>query len=75
LDLFACKLATLVQCIGSLAVAGIFGILAAHFINRLLPLSPPVATSSIILIIGVSLMRVGINWTIVPAATRYQLPR
>jgi uric acid transporter len=99
-DLFACGLATLVQCIGfpgvgirlpvmmgvtfasvgpmlsmatapdigllgiygSVISAGIFGIIAAPFISRLLPLFPPVVTGSIILVIGVSLMRVGINW-------------
>src|SRR5258705_1095580 len=99
-DLFACGLATLVQCIGfpgvgirlpvmmgvtfasvgpmlsmaaapdigllgiygSVIVAGIFGILAAHFISRLLPLFPPLVTGTIILVIGISLMRVGINW-------------
>jgi xanthine permease len=99
-DLFACGLATLVQCIGfpgvgirlpvmmgvtfasvgpmlsmaaspdigllgiygSVIAAGIFGIVAAPFISRLLPLFPPVVTGTIILMIGISLMRVGINW-------------
>ncbi len=99
-DLFACGLATLVQCIGfpgvgirlpvmmgvtfasvgpmlsmaaapeigllgiygSVIAAGIFGILVAPFISRLLPLFPPVVTGTIILVIGISLMRVGINW-------------
>ena len=99
-DLFACGLATLLQCIGfpgvgirlpvmmgvtfasvgpmlsmatapeigllgiygSVIAAGIFGILAAPFISRLLPLFPPVVTGTIILVIGISLMRVGINW-------------
>jgi len=99
-DLFACGIATLVQCIGfpgvgirlpvmmgvtfaslgpmlsmaaspdigllgiygSVIAAGLFGILAAPFISRLLPLFPPVVTGSIILVIGISLMRVGINW-------------
>ncbi len=99
-DLFACGLATLVQCIGfpgvgirlpvmmgvtfasvgpmlsmaaapeigllgiygSVICAGIFGIIAAPFISRLLPLFPPVVTGTIILVIGISLMRVGINW-------------
>jgi xanthine/uracil permease len=98
-DLFACGLATLVQCIGfpgvgirlpvmmgvtfasvgpmlsmatapdigllgiygSVISAGIFGILAAPFISRLLPLFPPVVTGTIIPVIGISLMRVGIN--------------
>src|SRR6202034_2554565 len=99
-DLFACGLATLVQCIGfpgvgirlpvmmgvtfasvgpmlsmaaapdigilgiygSVISAGIFGIIAAPFISRLLPLFPPVVTGTIIMVIGISLMRVGINW-------------
>lgn len=47
---------------GSVIIAGIFSILVAPFISRLLPLFPPVVTGTIILIIGVSLMRVGINW-------------
>jgi NCS2 family nucleobase:cation symporter-2 len=99
-DLFACGLATLIQCIGfpgvgirlpvmmgvtfasvgpmlsmaaspeigilgiygSVIAAGIFGIIVAPFISRLLPLFPPVVTGTIILVIGISLMRVGINW-------------
>jgi len=47
---------------GSVIAAGIFGIVAAPFISQLLPLFPPVVTGTIILVIGVSLMRVGINW-------------
>jgi NCS2 family nucleobase:cation symporter-2 len=47
---------------GSVIAAGVFGILMAPFISRLLPLFPPVVTGTIILVIGVSLMRVGINW-------------
>src|SRR5436305_1265046 len=47
---------------GSVIAAGIFGILAAPFISRLLPLFPPVVTGTILRVIGVSLMRVGINW-------------
>jgi NCS2 family nucleobase:cation symporter-2 len=99
-DLFACGIATLVQCwgfkgvgirlpvmmgvtfasvgpmisiansgdvgllgiFGSVIAAGVFGILIAPFISRLLPLFPPVVTGTIILVIGISLMRVGINW-------------
>jgi len=47
---------------GSVIAAGIFGIIVAPFISRLLPLFPPVVTGTIILVIGISLMRVGINW-------------
>src|ERR1700691_808680 len=101
-DLFACGLATLVQCIGfpgvgirlpvmmgvtfasvgpmlsmagapdigllgiygSVIAAGIFGIIAAPFITRLLPLFPPFLTGTIILVIGISLMRVLGRWRI-----------
>jgi uric acid transporter len=42
--------------------AGIFAIVAAPFMGRLLPLFPPVVAGTIILVIGISLMRVGINW-------------
>jgi uric acid transporter len=99
-DLFACGIATLVQCLGfpgvgirlpvmmgvtfasvgpmlsmaaapeigllgiygSVIAAGIFSIIVAPFISRLLPLFPPVVTGTIIMVIGISLMRVGINW-------------
>jgi NCS2 family nucleobase:cation symporter-2 len=47
---------------GSVIAAGIFGMIVAPFISRLLPLFPPVVTGTIILVIGISLMRVGINW-------------
>jgi uric acid transporter len=99
-DLFACGLATLVQCVGfpgvgirlpvmmgvtfasvgpmlsmaaapdvgllgiygSVIAAGVFAVIVAPFMGRLLPLFPPVVTGTIILVIGISLMRVGINW-------------
>ncbi|UHC14912.1 purine permease [Methylobacterium currus] len=47
---------------GSVIGAGLFGLLVAPFVSRLLPLFPPVVTGTIILVIGISLMRVGINW-------------
>ena len=47
---------------GAVIAAGVFGILVAPFISRLLPLFPPVVTGTIIAVIGISLMRVGINW-------------
>src|SRR6202051_4990759 len=47
---------------GSVISAGVFGILVAPFVSRLLPLFPPVVTGTIIMVIGISLMRVGINW-------------
>ena len=47
---------------GAVIVAGVFGFLIAPFMSWLLPLFPPVVTGTIIVVIGVSLMRVGINW-------------
>jgi uric acid transporter len=47
---------------GSVISAGVFAVIAAPFMGRLLPLFPPVVTGTIILVIGISLMRVGINW-------------
>ena len=47
---------------GSVIAAGIFSIIVAPFVSRLLPLFPPVVTGTIIMVIGISLMRVGINW-------------
>ena len=99
-DLFACGLATLVQCIGfpgvgirlpvmmgvtfasvgpmlsmaaapdvgllgiygSVIAAGIFAVVVAPFMGQMLRLFPPVVTGTVILVIGISLMRVGINW-------------
>ena len=47
---------------GAVIAAGLFAFLAAPLIGRLLPLFPPVVTGTIILVIGVSLMKVGVNW-------------
>ena len=47
---------------GSVIAAGLFGVLIAPFVSRLLPLFPPVVTGTIITVIGISLMRVGVNW-------------
>ena len=47
---------------GSIIGAGVIGILIAPLAGRMLRFFPPVVTGTIILVIGVSLMRVGINW-------------
>ena len=47
---------------GSVIAAGVFAVIVAPLMGRLLPLFPPVVTGTIILVIGISLMRVGINW-------------
>lgn len=62
---------------GAVIAAGIFTILIAPVISYLLPLFPPVVTGSIILMIGISLMRVGVNWaagSANPAAPTYGDP-
>ncbi|MGA2045814.1 MAG: nucleobase:cation symporter-2 family protein [Roseiarcus sp.] len=52
----------LVTIYGSVIAAGVFAILAAPFMSKLLRLFPPIVTGSIILVIGVSLMRIGVGW-------------
>ena len=47
---------------GAVIAAGVFGILVAPLISRMLPAFPPVVTGSIITVIGISLMRIGITW-------------
>ncbi|QRM55358.1 nucleobase:cation symporter-2 family protein [Sinorhizobium sp. BG8] len=47
---------------GSIIGAGIVSLLIAPVVSRLLRFFPPVVTGTIILVIGVSLMRIGINW-------------
>jgi uric acid transporter len=47
---------------GAVIAAGIFGILIAPVISWLLPMFPPVVTGTIITVIGISLMKIGINW-------------
>ncbi len=47
---------------GAIIGAGIVSILIAPIISRLLRFFPPVVTGTIIAVIGINLMRVGINW-------------
>ena len=47
---------------GSIIAAGIIGVLIAPLASRMLRFFPPVVTGTIILVIGITLMRVGINW-------------
>lgn len=47
---------------GAIIGAGLVAILIAPLMGRLLRFFPPVVTGTIILVIGVSLMRVGIQW-------------
>ena len=47
---------------GTIIAAGIITILIAPWVSKLLRFFPPVVTGTIIAIIGITLMRVGINW-------------
>ena len=47
---------------GAVIAAGVFGFLAAGFIGRLVRLFPPLVTGTVILVIGISLMRIGVDW-------------
>lgn len=63
---------------GALIGAGILSMLLAPVMGRLLRFFPPVVTGTIIVMIGISLMRVGIGWAMGgPASTaqRVDVPR
>ena len=47
---------------GAIIGAGIIAMLLAPLVSRMLRFFPPVVTGTIILVIGVTLMRIGINW-------------
>ena len=47
---------------GAIIGAGVISMLIAPLVSRLIRFFPPIVTGSIILVIGVSLMRIGINW-------------
>lgn len=47
---------------GTIIAAGFISILIAPFVSRMLRFFPPVVTGTIIAIIGITLMRVGVNW-------------
>jgi xanthine/uracil permease len=47
---------------GSIMGAGAISILIAPVVSRMLRFFPPVVTGTIIAVIGISLMRIGINW-------------
>ncbi len=47
---------------GAIIAAGLVAMIIAPLVSRMLRFFPPVVTGTIILVIGVSLMRIGINW-------------
>jgi len=61
---------------GSVIAAGVFGLIVAPLMGRLARLFPPVVTGTVILVIGVSLMNIGINWAAggQPSAPDYGSP-
>jgi NCS2 family nucleobase:cation symporter-2 len=98
-DLFACGVATLIQCLGvwkfgirlpvvmgvtftavapivamaatgttinevfgGVIVAGLFTMALAPFASRLVGYFPPVVTGTVIAVIGITLLRIGVNW-------------
>ncbi|MFJ1472345.1 nucleobase:cation symporter-2 family protein [Massilia orientalis] len=48
---------------GAIIASGIFGILFAPLMGRFLRFFPAVVTGSVLLVIGISLMKVGIDWS------------
>jgi len=55
---------------GAVIAAGAISIAVAPFVSRMLPLFPPVVTGTVIAVIGISLMRVGIQWAVGGAAVQ-----
>jgi len=47
---------------GAVIGSGVFTILVAPYISKLIRWFPPVVTGTVVLLVGVSLMKVGINW-------------
>ena len=47
---------------GAIIGSGLISILIAPWVSRMLRFFPPVVTGTIIAVIGISLMRIGINW-------------
>lgn len=48
---------------GAIIASGVFGILFAPLMGRFLRFFPSVVTGSVLLVIGISLMKVGIDWS------------
>ena len=47
---------------GAVIAAGVFTMLAAPFVSRLVRYFPPLVTGTVITVIGITLLRIGINW-------------
>ena len=53
---------TITDVFGAVIVAGAFTVAVAPLASRLVRYFPPVVTGTIILVIGITLLRIGINW-------------
>lgn len=56
------RVAMLPTIYGAVIVSGLFGLAVAPFVGRMQRLFPPTVTGSVILVIGLSLMRIAIDW-------------
>ncbi len=56
------KLETLQLIYGAVIASGVFGLIVAPVVGRLARFFPPVVTGTVILVIGISLMNIGVNW-------------
>lgn len=69
-------IAILTAIYGGVIVAGLFAFFAAPLMSRMTRFFPPLVTGTIILVIGLNLMRVAINWAAggVPGSPEYGAP-
>ena len=58
----AAKTDTLQLIYGAVIASGVFGFAVAPLMGKLARLFPPVVTGTVILVIGISLMNIGVNW-------------
>ncbi|EGD59647.1 xanthine/uracil permease family protein [Novosphingobium nitrogenifigens DSM 19370] len=58
----AARVAMLPTIYGAVIVGGIFGLIVAPFVGRMQRFFPPTVTGTVILVIGLSLMRIAIDW-------------
>jgi uric acid transporter len=61
-DTMADRVALLPVIYGAVITGGVFGMVVAPFVGRMQRLFPPTVTGTVILVIGLSLMRIAIDW-------------
>jgi NCS2 family nucleobase:cation symporter-2 len=62
-DTMAARVAMLPVIYGAVIISGLFGLVVAPFVGRMQRLFPPTVTGTVILVIGLSLMRIAIDWS------------